>query len=132
MTVFTDTSGIYALLDASDMNHAAAAQTWAVLLRNDFGLITTNYVVLETIALLQNRLGIQAVRVFQESILPLLRVEWILEQTHAAGFEALLAAGRRKLGLVDCVSFQVMRMNGVRSAFSYDVHFEEQGFEQAR
>ena len=45
----------------------------------------------------------------------------------AAG--AVLAAGRKELSLVDCVSFQTMRELGVRSAFCFDKHFREQGFE---
>jgi predicted nucleic acid-binding protein len=41
---------------------------------------------------------------------------------------AALAAGRKKLILVDCVSFQTMRQHGVRIAFCFDAHFREQGF----
>jgi predicted nucleic acid-binding protein len=60
---------------------------------------------------------------------PLLNVQWIGEQTHAAGFEAVLAAARKKLSLVDGVSFQVMRQQGVHAAFCFDSHFREQGFD---
>ncbi len=40
-----------------------------------------------------------------------------------------VAAGRRQLSLVDCVSFEVMRRIGLNRAFCLDPHFEEQGFE---
>jgi predicted nucleic acid-binding protein len=42
---------------------------------------------------------------------------------------AVLSAGRKKLSLVDCVSFGVMRAAGLRKAFAFDRQFVEQGFE---
>jgi predicted nucleic acid-binding protein len=42
---------------------------------------------------------------------------------------ALLTANRRQLSLVDCVSFEMMRRLGIKTAFTYDRHFSEQGFE---
>ena len=41
---------------------------------------------------------------------------------------ALLAAQRRKLSLVDCVSFAVMRLRGSQVAFAFDQHFAEERF----
>ena len=45
-----------------------------------------------------------------------------------AAMEMILAASRKKLSLVDCSSFLVMREVGVREAFCFDRHFREQGF----
>jgi predicted nucleic acid-binding protein len=90
--------------------------------------LTSNYVLVETAAWLQHKLGLAAVRVFQEEIMPLLQIDRISEERHRGGMEALLAAGRKRLSLVDCVSFQTMRENGRRSAFCFDAHFREQGF----
>jgi predicted nucleic acid-binding protein len=56
-------------------------------------------------------------------------VHWVLEQDHAAAVSALLTADRRRLSLVDCCSFQVMRRLGVRRALAFDQHFAEHGFE---
>jgi predicted nucleic acid-binding protein len=67
-------------------------------------------------------------RSFHEDVVPLLQVTWIKAEEHRAGMEAVLAAARKKLSLVDCVSFQAMRQLGVRTAFSFDAHFGEQGF----
>ena len=69
-----------------------------------------------------------AVRAFHEDVVPLLQVDWITAEGRRSGREAMLAAGRKKLSLVDCVSFQTMRQYGVRAAFCFDVHFREQGF----
>jgi predicted nucleic acid-binding protein len=128
MNVFVDTSALYAVLDRDDANHSAAEKVWAVLLREKSALFTTNYVLVETAALLQHRIGVAAVRAFHEDVVPVLQVDWISEEGHRAGMEAVLAAGRKMLSLVDCMSFQSMRQMGLRQAFCFDKHFREQGF----
>ncbi len=116
------------MLDRDDANHGRAKERWAGLLEPDNTLVTTNYVLLESYALIQNRLGVGALRSFQEDVLPLIGVEWIDAAAHRAGVSALLATGRRKLSLVDCVSFEAMRSLGIRTVFTFDPHFSEQGF----
>ena len=39
-----------------------------------------------------------------------------------------LSLGRKKLSLVDCVSFIIMRHYGLENVFGFDRHFNEQGF----
>jgi predicted nucleic acid-binding protein len=128
MTIFVDTSAFYAVLDRGDENHASARETWLRLLREEHTLVTTNYILVETCALLQNRIGIPALRTFHEDVAPLLRVVWVAEDRHASGVEAALAASRKRLSVVECVAFQVMRESAVDTAFSFDRHFAEQGF----
>ncbi len=128
MDLFVDTSALYALLDADDQNHRRSADAWKKIIDSDQNVITTNYVLVETFALVQNRLGLEAVRGFQEDVLPVLRVEFVTPQMHRLGLAALFAASKRGLSLVDCVSFEVMRELGVRSAFTFDRHFRDYGF----
>jgi uncharacterized protein len=128
MTVFLDTSGLYAVFDRDDANHPRAKIAWVEWLREGAVLLTNNYVLLETAALLQRRIGVAAVRALHEEVTPLLQVDWVSEEQHSAGVEAVLAAARKKLSLVDCVSFQTMRNRGVRTVFCFDAHFREQGF----
>jgi predicted nucleic acid-binding protein len=128
MRTFIDTSAFFALLDRADANHKKASVAWAQVLNPEHTLVTSNYVLVETFALLQCRLGLSAVRGFQEDILPLLNIEFVTAGTHRTGVAALLAAARRNLSFVDCVSFEVMRSQGIRSAFAFDPHFKEQGF----
>jgi predicted nucleic acid-binding protein len=128
MNVFVDTSALYAVLDADDDNHSAASAEWQRLLLDSSRLVTTNYVLVEATALMQHRLGIEAVRLFEQDVCPVLGLEWIDEPRHAVGMASVLAAGRRKLSLVDCVSFAAMRDLGLRDVFAFDEHFAEQGF----
>lgn len=84
---------------------------------------------METFALVQHRLGMEAVRSLEEDILPLVRVYWVNEADHRAGVTALLTAGRRQLSLVDCISFVIMRQLNLKTAFTFDRDFQAQGFE---
>jgi len=128
MSIFIDTSGFIAVLDKDDASHTEAVKTWMDILTSEEDLVTTNYVLVETCALVQNRLGMTAIRVFQEDIVPVLRIEWIDKAMHHAAMGIMLAAVRKKLSLVDCVSFETMRLLGVTTAFTLDKHFKEQGF----
>lgn len=125
---FIDTSAIYAILDRNDANHAAAKTCWFQLLDSDSPIFTTNYVVVECCALAQSRLGMDAVRVIHQQILPVMEIVWVDETTHSLAMSALLAAQRRKLSLVDCVSFAVMRQRGSDVAFAFDQQFVEERF----
>ncbi len=128
MRVFVDTSAFLAILNADDQNHDLAKQAWTDLVNRDAFLVCTNYVLVETFALVQHRLGMQAVRTFQEDVLPVVSIKWMNDAYHGAGVSAMLTAGRRRLSLVDCVSFETMRQLGIDTAFVFDSHFEEQGF----
>ena len=130
MTAFIDTSALYAVLDADDRQHSSAKQIWKALLNEGTPLVTSNYVIIETTALIQNRLGMDAVRTFYQDILPVIRLEWVNDTTHQAGVTSLLTAARRQLSLVDCVSFELMRRLSIRRAFAFDEHFTEQGFDR--
>ena len=126
--VYVDTSAFLAVLDADDANHARARQVWVQLLTSQTDLVCTSYVLVETHALLQRRLGLDAVRVFHRDILPLLHVEWVDESLHQYAGQAVLTAGHRDLSLVDCAGFALMRLRGVTDAFAFDKHFAAQGF----
>jgi predicted nucleic acid-binding protein len=128
MRIFVDTSAFYALLDRDDTHHPRAKRAWIELLKAAHALVTSNYILVETSALLQNRLGMEAIRAFHDEMLPLINIEFVASGTHRSGVAALLSASRRDLSLVDCVSFEVMRTAGINTAFAFDKHFREQGF----
>jgi predicted nucleic acid-binding protein len=131
VSVFVDTSALVAVLHAGDENHARAARSFRALLESDEDLVTTSYVLVETVALLQHRFGLAAVRGFQDAVAPVLGVVWVDAEIHAEGAAALLTAGRRELSLVDCVGFTCMRRQGLTRAFHFDRHFRDQGFASA-
>ncbi len=125
--VFVDTSALVSLLDQGEANHVQAVATWTELLAAGDTLHTSNYVLLESSAVLQRKFGLASVRALREVFRPLLRVHWVTPEEHEKAEVALLTANRRQLSLVDCSSFVVMRHHGLQRCFAYDVHFEEQG-----
>lgn len=128
MNVFVDTSGFYAVLDAGDEMHGPAREAWVELLGSGANLHSTNYILVETIALLQSRIGMESVRAFTADILPVVNVFWVDEIAHTSAHHALLVSARRRLSLVDCLSFEAMRRLDLTSVFCFDPHFAEQGF----
>jgi len=129
MIVFVDTSAIIAALNSGDDQQGAAVRAWSGFLDANTPMVTTNYVVVESLAVARGRLGFTAVRAMLEEIFPLLRVEWIGEETHRTAAAALLVATRSGASLVDLTSFDTMRRLGIRTAFTFDRHFKEFGFE---
>ena len=128
MRVFVDTSAFLSLLNANEQHHSNAQRVWFELVKNDAVFVCTNYILVETVALIQNRLGLTVLNVFQENIVPFLQVIWVDDGLHQAGVTAVLAANRRHLSLVDCTSFAAMRQSGLDTTFAFDQHFAEQGF----
>jgi predicted nucleic acid-binding protein len=124
---FVDTSAIYAWADRADPNHRTALRRLETLLANDEELLTHNYVLVESTALLQARLGVAAAAKLARDASAFV-VEWVDDDLHAAGVAELERSRRRRLSLVDHVSFLVMRRRGVAVAFAFDPDYASAGF----
>ena len=131
MSLFVDTSAILALVDADQERHRAVSAAWEAALDSDRALYTSNYVLVETFALVQRRLGLAAARDVSTTLVPLLRALWVDETLHETALAAVLAAGSRSLSLVDCTSFEIMRRHGLGEALTLDRDFARQGFRVA-
>jgi predicted nucleic acid-binding protein len=77
-------------------------------------------------------IGLPAVRALLRDIVPVLDIIFVDAAVHTAAAASLLAANRRRLSLVDCASFEVMRRADIRQAFAFDPHFAGQGFTESR
>jgi uncharacterized protein len=128
MSTFIDTSALIAVLDRDQPEHRRATLVWEKLLDEARPLVTCSYVLVELIALAQARLGMEAVHAIDDVIQPLLSVVWVDEEIHARAMAALRLSARRRLSLVDCAAFEVMRRLGISRAFSIDGHFRHAGF----
>jgi uncharacterized protein len=126
VSVLVDTSALFALVGEDDDAHDTAVSVFAGL--RDERVIVHNYAVVETTALIQNRLGMAWVRTLHDEFLPAIETRWIDSETHAAALTALLAADARRVSFVDRVSFEVMRRDGIEAAFAFDKDFGSQGF----
>lgn len=126
--IFLDTAGLMAVLDSDDHFHPPACEIWVYWNTHATLLRTSNYVVLEASALVQRRLGMQALHLLHESLLAPVDIVWVSQNLHRRALAALWVANRRHLSLVDCTSFELMRQLDIRHVFTFDRHFAEQGF----
>ena len=93
MSIFVDTSALVAFLDADQPRHAEVIDTWDRAVADEKALFTSNYVLVESFALVQRRLGLEALRALADVLVPMLRPLWIDEELHAAAVR--LAVRRR-------------------------------------
>lgn len=129
MTVFVDTSALYAFLVATEVSHRPVLDAFRVLAEGGRSLRTTSYVLVETTALLQHRLGLAPVHDLTTRLQPLLSVVWVDRTLHERAQRRLLREDRRRLSFVDCVSLECMALEGICQALTLDRHFAEAGFE---
>ncbi len=129
MRVLLDTSALVALMDADDPAHRSAAEAWAAIVGEPTPPVLTTLTLIETLAVLPRRLGMDAVSVFCERHLPLTELHTVETPVLLTALDTWRAARRRDLSLVDVVSFLVMRREGLARVFTTDPHFAEQGFE---
>ncbi|MCY4017456.1 MAG: PIN domain-containing protein [Gammaproteobacteria bacterium] len=128
MSLFIDTSALYALLDGDEPRHAEVVESWQTAIGDGRILYTSNYVLVETFALVQRRLGLDATRGLATVFMPLLQPVWVDQELHAAATASLFTAAQRHLSLVDCTSFELMRRLGLTDALALDSDFARQGF----
>lgn len=127
MTVFADTSALFALLDAEGAEHARATEAFRSLEGDD--VVTHRYVIAEAAALVRRRLGPSSVAALIDGLLAPMTVLGLADEV----FDSVLvahseAASTSGLSLVDRLSFEVMRREGITTAFAFDRDFVAAGF----
>jgi len=125
--IFLDTSAIYALADKADPNHAIAYKKFDLASKSGESFLLHNYVLVESAALLQAKLGLQAALLFLEDA-QAFEVEWVDLELHQEVGKELKTIGKRGISLVDCTSFIVMRRRSVQKVLAFDPDFHDQGF----
>jgi uncharacterized protein len=128
LSLFVDTSGFYALLVGSERDHRAVLEAFRAAAERGRRMVTTNYVLVETSALLQHRIGLPPVRDLEERILPLVTVHWVSSELHRRAVERLFRTDKRRVSLVDVVSFAVMEAEGLSDVLGLDPDFAMEGF----
>lgn len=128
-TVYLDTVGLVAVWDRSDQWHAAAAAAYQRIKDEDYELITSRPILLEcanTAARRPYRLKVVSLREAMEedgSLTDPLEVDWQL------AWDAYRRGEAGDAGIVDQISFAVMRRLGIKEVFTNDGHFRAAGFE---
>lgn len=127
--VFLDTVGLLAIWDEADKWHALAEETYSELLRARRRLVTTSFVFLECGNAAARRPYRRSVDVLRRKF-ELARVIVVpSDEDYATAWSAYGDGHAGGAGIVDQVSFVVMRRLGVTAAFTNDRHFRAAGFE---
>ncbi len=125
--IFLDTSAIYAMADQADPRHEVARTRFGKLIAAGEEILTHNYILVESMALLQSRLGLPtALKLARDAGVFL--VEWVDQVTHEEAVRQLARRGSRQASLVDQVSFLIMRRRGVQVAMAFDQDFVKAGY----
>jgi hypothetical protein len=129
--LFVDTSGWMAMADGADPQHEACCAARDDCLKGGDALVSTDYVLDETLTLLRMRLGLRVAaswwRMVERS--RSLRWEWI-DPGRAERARAWFFRWQDKdFSFTDCTSFVLMKELRLRRALTTDRHFEQAGFE---
>ena len=128
--IFIDTGAFLALEDASDKYHEAAIRfREQKLLPDRYEIITTSYILDETLTLIRSRLSIKASvdfskRIRQSQIVKILSVSKEIEDKALDMFEKF---DDKVFSFTDCVSFVVMRELDIQDVFTFDEDFVQVG-----
>lgn len=126
--VFLDTVGLLAAWDLRDQWHTAADTAYQELLQQGRRLLTTPLILWECGNAAARRPYRRRVNVVRQCLIQ----EGLLIEPLAREVEDAWAAYERggavQAGIVDLVSFQVMRRLGITEAFTNDRHFLAAGF----
>lgn len=131
---FYDTWAFVALANAGDIGHRAAVELDLALDQRGYVAITTDYVLDETVTLLNSRAGPAVAIEFLEGLLAraestdlqLLDID-AARRARACTLFKRLALEARQLSFTDVTSFAVMHELGITHAFTADQHFHRAG-----
>ena len=129
--LFVDTAGWVACADQSDPAHDACRAARDKAMRAGLMLVTTDFVVDETLTLMRLRLGVQVAEAWWRQIDGSSRVRWerISQERFDRALELFFRHRDKGYSFTDCTSFAVMRELKLTRALTTDKHFKQMGFE---
>lgn len=129
--VFVDTGGWMACADLADPAHSACTAARDSTLEAGRILITTDFVVDETLTLIRFRLGLAAADTWWQQIDGSGRLRW--ERIESDRFERarnlFFQYQDKDLSFTDCTSIAVMRELKLKTVITTDGHFQQVGFD---
>ena len=126
--VFLDTIGLLATWDAADQWHPLARPVFELLLKQRRPVVTTSFILLECGNAAARRPYRSAVARFAEQLRLGGQLIVPTDKEMATAWKAFEAQDQTGAGIVDQVSFLVMRRLSLTDVFSNDRHFKAAGF----
>jgi len=131
MRLFVDTSAWLALNDRNDQYYSRAAAKSTDIKRHRIELITSEYIIDESITLIRYRVSHQAAVIFGNSLLNsnIVRIEDVTAEDRFKAWEMFKKFEDKELSFTDCTSFVLMKNLRLQKAFTFDDHFRQMRFE---
>jgi predicted nucleic acid-binding protein len=131
MKVFVDTIAWLALYDRNDRFHHEAKGKLSDIQKNRIDLVTSDYILDESLTIVRLRVNHAAAVVFGTALLNSRIVQMIhlTEADKSAAWEIFRKFSDKDFSFTDCTSFAVMKRLGLQSCFTFDAHFGQMGFE---
>jgi len=129
--LFVDTAGWMACADEADPAHRRALEARDSALKSGKVLVTTDYVIDETLTLIRLRLTLAAAEEWWTQLegSSRLRWEWIGVARAEKARDVFFRYRDKRYSFTDCTSFVVMKELKLKEALTTDRHFRQMGFE---
>jgi uncharacterized protein len=130
--VFLDTGYVLALELSNDQNHRIAVKHWRSLRKRLPPLVTTSYVFDEVVTYFNGRgHHAKAVEVGNRLLTsPSVQFVQVDEELFKEGWQYFQVHQDKDYSFTDCISFVVMKRSRIESAFAFDQHFVQAGFQK--
>lgn len=129
-SVFIDTSWFKAFIDTKDDFYDLAIKQFKTLSSQNTNLITTNFVIDETLTLLRVRRGLEHSLKFRDLLVEMinhLKIVRVLSTDEKNAWDWFPKAWS-KLSFTNCTSFAVMQRLELKDVATFDEHFAQAGF----
>ena len=120
--VFVDSNYFIALFNVSDTLHAEASALAEAMVNRDIRLYISNYIILEVLTVLSQRIGKEAAKVAADNLTDTeqIRTVHITEELHDRSLEIFRNIDSKNVSLVDCSVLAVLNYAGVKQLLTFD------------
>jgi len=134
MRLFVDTTAFIALEDQDDKDHEDALNYRERIRLGETrfrAFYTSNYILDEAFTLLRLRLGHQAAVLFGENMRrsKMVRTLRVTPPIEDRSWEIFKKYSDKDFSFTDCTSFALMEEEAMSTAFTFDKHFQQYGFQ---
>ncbi|MDQ7064719.1 MAG: PIN domain-containing protein [candidate division KSB1 bacterium] len=127
---FVDTSGWVAFLHKKDLWHREVKAVIEAYIRSEHVLVTSNFILDETITMLRKRIPLDTLIKFVENLARSSYCNFVEvdRELWNLAWGIFKQYRDKQFSFTDCTSFAIMREMGIDEAISLDRHFDQMGF----
>jgi predicted nucleic acid-binding protein len=131
MKLFVDTSAWLAIHDKNDQFHKQAVEKNCTIKSRRIDLVTSEYVLDESITLIRFRVSHTASVIFGESLFhsSIINIVYINTTERQKAWDFFKKHKDKEFSFTDGTSFIIMKTLNIKKAFTFDSHFNQIGFE---